>query len=53
MGVTLPIIWRKTLHVIWVRQAKPGKGGWINLKSFVRTQRVVSPARKGWPAIRK
>jgi hypothetical protein len=31
--------------VIWVRQAKPGEGGWNNLKPFGRTQRVVIPAR--------
>ena len=28
---------------IWVRQAKPGKGGWNNLKLFSRTQRGVHP----------
>jgi hypothetical protein len=39
--------------IIAVRQAKLGKGEWIDLKPFVGTQRVVSPARKGWPAIRK
>jgi hypothetical protein len=29
----------------WVRQAKPGKGGWDDLKPFVWTRRVTSPAR--------
>ena len=36
-----------------VRQAKPGRGGWDDLKPFVGTQRVTNPARKGWPAMRK
>jgi len=29
----------------WVRQAKPGKGEWRNLKPFGTTQRVITPAR--------
>ncbi len=33
----------------WVRQAKLGKGGRDDLKPFAGTQRVTSPARKGWP----
>jgi len=34
-----------TLRIIWVRQAKPGEGGWDDLKPFVGTRRVTSPAR--------
>jgi transposase len=34
-----------TFQIMWVRQAKPGEGGGDDLKPFVGTRWVTSPAR--------
>ena len=34
-----------TLGIKWVRQAKPGRGGWNKPETFRRTLRVTIPAR--------